>query len=139
MGDKVHLRGRAVTKGKAEGKALVAKEGLSFWGGVDAVTGKVIAAGHPLEGVDISGKVLVIPSTKGSSGTPMMMEIARHEGNLPAAMINTEVDSLAALGCIVNNIPLVADLEQDPFSVIETGDYVVVDGDAGEVTITKKG
>ena len=138
MGDKIRLKGRAITKGKVEGEALVARESISFWGGFDAITGKVITTGHPLEGVDISGKVLVIPSTKGSSGTPLMMELANHEGNLPLAMINTEIDSLAALGCIVNNVPLMTDLNQDPFTTIETGDTVTVDGDAGEVTVTKK-
>ena len=138
MADKIQLKGRAITKGMAQGEALVANESISFWGGFDAITGKIITVGHPLEGVDISGKVLVIPSTKGSSGTPLMMELANHEGNLPIAMVNTEIDSLAALGCIVNNIPLMTELDQDPFSVIETGDHVVVDGDLGEITVTKK-
>jgi predicted aconitase with swiveling domain len=81
--------------------------------------------------------VLVIRSTKGSSATPMMMRLASLEGNAPVAMVNVEVDGLAALGCIVNGIPMMADLEADPFEAISTGDEVIVDADMGVVRIFK--
>ena len=134
----VELKGRAVVKGRAAGEALVSDSVLSFWGEVDPASGKVIAAGHPLEGQSLRGKVLVIRSTKGSSATPMVLNLARLEGNAPAAFVNLEVDSLAALGCIVNGIPMITDLERSPFDAIQTGDHVVVDADAGVLTITKK-
>jgi predicted aconitase with swiveling domain len=130
--------GRGVVKGRAQGKALVADATLSFWGEVDAITGKVIAVGHPLEGESLAGRVLVIRSTKGSSGTPMILRLASLEGNAPAAMVNVEVDGLAALGCIVNAIPMIADLEQDPFALIATGDHVVVDADRGVLSVRKE-
>ena len=132
------IAGRGVVKGQAQGEALVADATLSFWGEVDAVTGKVIAVGHPLEGESLAGRVLVIRSTKGSSGTPMMLRLAWLEGNAPAAMVNVEVDGLAALGCIVNGIPMVAYLERDPFKAIATGDHVVVDADRGVLRVTPK-
>jgi predicted aconitase with swiveling domain len=125
------IAGRGVVKGRARGVALVADATLSFWGEVDAVTGKVIAVGHPLEGECLAGRVLVIRSTKGSSATPMMLRLAALEGNAPAALVNVEVDGLAALGCIVNEIPMLADLAQDPFEAIATGDDVTVDADQG--------
>ncbi len=131
MTNSVQIRCRGVVKGHAEGEALVADAMLSFWGEVDAVTGKVIAVGHVLEGQSLGGKVLVIRSTKGSSGTPLMLNLAKLEGNAPAALVNVEVDSLAVLGCIVNGIPIITDLEQDPFAAIRTGDRVEVDADLG--------
>jgi predicted aconitase with swiveling domain len=130
------IAGRGVVKGRAQGEALVADATLSFWGEVDAVTGKVIAVGHPLEGECLAGRVLVIRSTKGSSATPMMLRLASLEGNAPAALVNVEVDGLAALGCIVNGIPMMADLERDPFAAIATGDYVVVDADRDVLRVT---
>lgn len=135
MTEIVEIRGRALVKGRAEGEALVADATLSFWGEVDAITGCVIAAGHPLEGQPLSGKVLVIRSTKGSSGTPMILNLAKLEGKAPAALINVEVDSLAVLGCIVNGIPMMTALERDPFAAIRTGDRVIVDADAGVVRV----
>ena len=130
------IAGRGVVKGRAQGEALVADATLSFWGEVDAVTGKVIAVGHPLEGECLAGRVLVIRSTKGSSGTPMVLRLASLEGNAPAALVNVEVDGLAALGCIVNGIPMMAGLERDPFEAIATGDHVVVDADRGVLQVT---
>ncbi len=138
MADLIEIRGRGVVKGRAEGTALVADATLSFWGEVDAVTGKVIGSGHPLEGESLRDRVLVIRSTKGSSGTPMTLNLARLEGNAPVAFVNVEVDSLAALGCIVNGIPMMTDLERDPFSTIATGDRVVVDADRGVVRVTPR-
>lgn len=127
-----------MVKGYAEGEALVADTTLSFWGEVDAITGKVIGVGHPLEGISLGGRVLVIRSTKGSSGTPMVLNLAQLEGNAPAAFVNVEVDGLAALGCIVNEIPMMTELERDPFELIATGDHVVVDADEGVLRVTRK-
>jgi len=138
MSEVFELKGRSVVKGRAEGEALVADATLSFWGEVDAVTGKVIAVGHPLEGESLRGRVLVIRSTKGSSGTPMTLNLAKLEGTAPVAFINVEVDSLAALGCIVNHIPMITDLERDPFASIRTGDRVLVDAVDGFVRVTRR-
>ncbi len=124
MTDSIEMKGRGVVKGRAEGIALVADAMLSFWGEVDPVTGRVIAVGHPLEGESLQGRVLVIRSTKGSSATPMILNIAKLEGKAPAAFVNIEVDGLAALGCIVNHIPMMTALDGDPFAAIKTGDRV---------------
>jgi len=138
MSEVLEIKGRVVAKGRAAGEALVSDSVLSFWGEVDPVSGRVIAVGHPLEGQSLRGRVLVIRSTKGSSATPMVLNLARLEGNAPAAFVNLEVDSLAALGCIVNGIPMITDLEQSPFEAIQTGDHVLVDAESGVLTITKK-
>ena len=108
MGDELVIKCRGLVKGQAEGEALVAATTLSFWGEVDPVSGRVIASGHPLEGQCLGGKVLVIKSTKGSSATPLVIGLARQQGNAPLAFVNTEVDALAVLGCVVNRIPMVA-------------------------------
>jgi len=65
----------------------------------------------------------------------MVLNLAKLEGTAPAAFINVEVDSLAALGAIVNRIPMITDLERNPFECIRTGDYVVVDAEAGLIEI----
>lgn len=138
MSETVSVKGRGVVGGCAEGEALVADAMLSFWGEVDPVKGTVIAVGHPLEGCSLKGKVLVIRSTKGSSATPMVLNLARLEGTAPAAFVNLEIDSLAALGCIVNSIPMITDLERSPFEFIRTGDRVRVDADRGIVEVTPR-
>lgn len=138
MSETIEIRGRRIAGGKAEGEALVSRAMLSFWGEVDPVSGKVIAVGHPLEGCSLKDRVLVIPSTKGSSATPMVLGLAKLEGNAPAALVTVEVDGLSALGAIVHGIPMVAELEHDQFECISTGDLVMVDADAGLVTVTRR-
>jgi len=137
MSDSIVIKCRGVVKGQAEGEALVAPTTLSFWGEVDPISGRVIASGHPLEGKLLRGKVLVIESTKGSSATPLVIGLAHGEGNAPVAFVNMNVDALAVLGCVVNNIPMVTELERDPFEIIETGDYVYVDADNGIITVNQ--
>ncbi len=75
----------------------------------------------------------------GLSATPMVLRLASLEGKAPAALANLEVDALAALGCIVNRIPMIADLECDPFSLVRDGDHVVVDADSGFLSIVREG
>lgn len=135
MTEPFSLPARCVVSGRAAGEALVADATLSFWGEVDPGSGKVISAGHPLEGESLGGKVLVIRSTRGSSATPLVLQLARLEGNAPAALVNVEVDSLAVLGCIVNGIPMVTVEAEDAFGRIRTGDYVEVDAEAGLVRV----
>jgi uncharacterized protein len=89
-------------------------------------------------GSSLKDKVLVLISTKGSSGTSGVLAAAKKKGNAPAAFINTEVDALAALGCVVQRIPFVTNLERDPFEVIATGDIVTVDTERGIITVTKR-
>jgi uncharacterized protein len=138
MANSLRINCRGVVRGKAQGHALVAPSTLSFWGEVDPVSGRIIASGHPLEGQSLGGKVLVIKSTKGSSATPLVIGLAHAEGNAPAAFVNTDIDALAVLGCVVNQIPMVSDLQDDPFEIIETGDHVTVDADAGTLVVTKQ-
>jgi len=138
MSSETVIRCRGLVRGKAEGEALVARTTLSFWGEVDPVSGRVIAKGHPLEGQSLGGKILVIESTKGSSATPLVIGLAHGEGNAPAALVNVAIDALAVLGCVVNGIPMVAELERDPFELIHSGDHVRVDADAGTVVVARR-
>ena len=43
-----------------------------------------------------------------------------------------------ALGAVVMRVPAVTDLDHDPLELIETGDWVIVDGDSGTVELEKR-
>ena len=133
------LRGRKVVGGRAEGEALVTRERISGWGGIDPRSGTVIETRHELKGVSFAGKVLVFPGAKGSSGWSSQFHIARLAGKAPLAMLFNEMTTKIALGAVVAHAPSVTDFDQDPLQVIETGDWVKVDGDNGLVEVTKKG
>ena len=135
---KILLRGRKVVGGRAEGEALVTRDTVPGWGGVNPVQGVITEVRHDLRGVSFAGKVLVCRGAKGSSGWSAMYHTARLAGTAPKALVFNEMTTKIALGAVVMRIPSVTDFEHDPLDVIETGDWVVVDGDAGTVEITKK-
>jgi predicted aconitase with swiveling domain len=135
---KIILKGRKVVGGCVEGDALVTRETISGWGGIDPKTGIVIDLRHELAGKCFAGKVLVYRGAKGSSGWSALFHEARLNGMAPLAMVFNETTTKIALGAVVTRVPAVTDLDQDPTLIIETGDWVKVDGDAGIVEVTKK-
>jgi predicted aconitase with swiveling domain len=133
------LRGRRVVGGRAEGEALVTHETVPGWGGVNPVQGVITETRHELRGVPFKDKVLVFRGAKGSSGWSAMYHITRLAGTAPKALVFNEMTTKVALGAVVMRIPSVTDFDRDPLEVIETGDWVVVDGDRGCVEVRKSG
>jgi hypothetical protein len=138
-GQTIVLRGRKVVGGVAEGEALVTRHTISGWGGVNAMQGTIIETRHELRGQSFTGKVLVFPGAKGSSGWSGVFHTTRLAGTAPKALVFNEMTTKVALGAVVMRVPAVTDLDRDPLTIIETGDWVVVNGDSGTVEIRKRG
>jgi uncharacterized protein len=86
---------------EAQGPGLILTRPISFWGGVDPATGQIIDARHPERGQVISGTVLALPGTIGSSSaSAVLLELVRI-GRAPAAIILHEADAILLLGLIV--------------------------------------
>lgn len=132
------LTGRKVVGGVSEGEAMVTRETISGWGGIQPMTGTIIESRHELKGQSFAGKVLVFPGAKGSSGWSAMFHTARLAGVAPTALLFNIMTTKAALGAVVMRVPTVTDFDRDPLDLIETGDHVRVDGDRGVVEIWKK-
>ena len=94
------LKGRKIYKGIAEGEAIVTKDGISFYGGVDPDTGKVIEVGHELEGQSIAGKILVFPTGKGSTVGSYTLYRMKRNDMAPAAIVNEKIDTVIAVGLL---------------------------------------
>lgn len=128
------MNGRKIAGGNVEGEAIVTEEGISFYGGVDPDTGIVTEKGHPLEGKNITGKVLVFPTGKGSTVGSYTMYRLKKNGKAPAAIINKECETVVAVGVIISEIPCVDHID---ISQIKTGDRVKVNADEGAVDVEK--
>jgi predicted aconitase with swiveling domain len=135
------VSGRSVTSGSARSVALVSDMPLSFWGGFDPETGVIIDRRHPLTGQLASGRVLVIPSGRGScSGSGVLLE-SIHNGTAPAAIVTSRLDPVISLGCILgdelyaSHPPLVVISDRDRLR-IETGDVIEID-DLGCIRVMK--
>ncbi|MGY2233472.1 cis-3-hydroxy-L-proline dehydratase [Pseudomonas gingeri] len=98
------LTGRSLVEGAAQGSLLFADIGLSFWGGVDPFSGEVIDRHHPLSGEHLAGRVLALPSGRGScTGSSVMMELISN-GHAPAALVLAEADEILTLGVLVARV-----------------------------------
>ena len=86
------IEGTWLVDGELSGEVVRLDEALSFWGGFDAATGCIIDRSHPQHGVVLSGKVVAIPGSRGSSGTPGVLGEAIRQGTGPAALIVTKPD-----------------------------------------------
>lgn len=93
--------GRTLAPGAAEGEALVLDEPLSFWGGMDPVTGAVIDAHHPQRGEVLTGRIVAMPSGRGSSSSSSVLAEAIRTGTAPAAILLEEPDPIIGLGSVV--------------------------------------
>ena len=128
----MRFQGRTISPGRAEGEALVSREPIGFYGGVDPKTGVFIEKGHELEGKSVTGKILVFPKGKGSTvGSYVIYGLVANRV-APAAIVNSETETIVATGAILAGLPCV---DRVPVEKIKTGDRVVVDADSGTVEI----
>jgi predicted aconitase with swiveling domain len=125
----MRLKGRVIKEGRAEGEALVSREAIGFFGGVDPRTGVIVEPGHELEGRSISGKVLVFPKGKGSTVGSYTLYRLRKHGLAPAGIINTQSEAIVAVGAIIADIPMVDRID---ISRIKTGDEITINGEMVE-------
>jgi predicted aconitase with swiveling domain len=93
--------GRGYAPGSAEAPALVLRQPLSFWGGIDAGTGRIIDRAHPDAGASVTGMVLVMPGARGSSSSSSVLAEALRRGTGPAAIVLAVADPILPVGAFV--------------------------------------
>jgi len=136
------LYGKALITGQASGPVLHADIGLSFMGGVDAATGRIIDVHHPLCGQSIAGKILAIPSGRGScSGSLVIFELLMN-GHAPAALVFRHKETILTLGVLIaaelfqRGIP-VLQLGETEFAALSTAAHARIEGDRIQPTDTQ--
>ncbi|MBN8629230.1 MAG: DUF521 domain-containing protein [Rhodobacterales bacterium] len=134
MTDRI-LRAKALIAGQASGEILYADTGLSFMGGVDASTGRIIDVHHPLCGQSVGGKILAIPSGRGScSGSLVMFELLMN-GHAPAALVFRHKETILTLGVLIagelfqRGIP-VLQLDETDFAALSGVTHARIEGDS---------
>lgn len=114
-----------------EAPALVLTEPLSLWGGIDPRTGRIVDVHHPQRGASIAGRVLVMPSGRGSSSSASVLAEAARAGTAPAAILMREPDLILSVGAVVATELYRVDI---PVVVDALGIAGVLDGDLVRVT-----
>jgi predicted aconitase with swiveling domain len=130
---------RPISEGAGEGEALLSTDALCF-AMCEADTGCVLEKGHCLDGRSVAGKVLVMPTGKGSS-------VVQADGlyrlitkdTAPAAVVIQTPEPVLVSTIIAMEVPLVDTVDPAFYDDVEEGDHVVVDAVAGTLVLHKKG
>lgn len=144
MVEKIVLRGHRGVGGVAEGEAVVSMEPISYMMDIgsiwwsDKVMGTNKLSVPDLVGIELTGKVLVFPTSKGGIFSQEHIIDTHSRGIGPVAMVNRRTHPHFLIANIIAGVPTVDRLDKDPLEVIETGDWVKVDGQKGTVEVTKK-
>ncbi|WP_421367501.1 aconitase X [Agrobacterium tumefaciens] len=123
---------RSILPGAAEGVVIATTEALSFWGGVDPATGKVIDVHHPLHGVCLTGGVLFMPSSRGScTGSGVLLDLIL-TGRAPSALVFCEAEDVLTLGALIASemfgkpLPVLR-LDAENFALFSQASHVRID------------
>jgi predicted aconitase with swiveling domain len=123
------MDGRFLVEGPVDGTALVLAEPLSFWGGLDPVTGEIVEANHPQRGAVVTGRVLVMPSGRGSSSSATVLAESIRLGTGPSGVVLGEADEIVAIGALVAETlygvtTAVFLASRDAYATIRPGDHL---------------
>ncbi|MFK7893871.1 MAG: aconitase X [Granulosicoccus sp.] len=128
------LTAQALVAGKASGKILHSATALSFWGGVDPDNGCIIDQHHPLLGCSVTGKILAIPCSRGSStASGVLLELLLN-GHAPLALVFSEQEEILTLGVLVaavifnESIPVIRLNSQD-FTLLGMASHAIIDNE----------
>jgi len=129
---------RTLVGGYTEGEAIVSREAICFYL-CDPATGELLDKNHHLRGESLAKKVLVLPSGKGSSVVQLdgLFQM-KEKNNLPLGMIVIDAEPVLVSSVYVVETPMVDRVEEDPYSIIKDGDWVVIDGEKELITVTKR-
>ncbi|MEO6059445.1 MAG: DUF126 domain-containing protein [Candidatus Limnocylindria bacterium] len=133
------MRGRVLAPGSANAVAIVLREPLSLWGGMDPASGQVIDARHPQRGENLAGRIVVMPGARGSSSSSSVLAEAVRAGYAPAGILLAEPDLILAVGAAVAEelygvrVPIVV-VAPDELALVADGQAVAIHED-GEITL----
>ena len=124
----IKTRSTVIIEGNTSGEILHFDAPISFWGGINVETSRVVQAGHPQIGEAIAKKILVIPNLIGSSSSSAIILELIYSGLAPKAMILGTHDAIIPIGTIAarqmgwGSIPI-STLKNPDF---KTGDWVTI-------------
>jgi len=126
------IEARVMIAGRASGPALVLDDTLSFWGGFNPSNGEIIDIHHPQYRQLVGGRILCIPQSRGSAGTPGGIAETLRNGSGPLAFVLGERDVNISVGTFVANrlyelqIP-VLEVSLSTMRQISSGDQLTID------------
>jgi predicted aconitase with swiveling domain len=134
------MKGVFHVAGAASGTVLRLPAPLSFWGGVEAETGRIIDRDQPHCGAALAGRVLVMPSGRGSSSASSVLAETIRNRTGPAAIVMARPDPIITAGAMVARAlyGIVCPVVVAPIDHLADGVSVTIaiDGEAARIEIS---
>ena len=141
MSETITLHGRSISKGVAEGEAIVTDKALSFIAAAITNDGGIVRIdNHPLQGKSVTNKVLIYDTDTGSTGAGLCFYSKwKVNKSTPAAIICRQMHNIGGGFTIYTGVPSMDRIEEGlPWDFISDGDWVKVDSERGIIEVTKK-
>ncbi|MGH2561802.1 MAG: aconitase X swivel domain-containing protein [Thermomicrobiales bacterium] len=138
MSDRIILHGHPGVGPTVAGEALVSRQGFSARYDLNRQTGEFSRKAHDLYGQSVVGKILVHTTAKGGVATAWALLDMKARGVAPLGLIFQRTNPIMVQGAVLADLALLDDLAPDPFTVIETGDFVRLDPARGIAVVTKR-
>ena len=137
MAERLEFSCRCISEGAGEGAALLSRDALCF-ALCDPTTGTVIEKGHALDCQSVAGRILVMPTGKGSSVVQAdgLYRLIIN-GVAPKAVVIERPEPVLVSTIIAMEIPLVDEVDAAFYQAVENGDRVTVDATAGKIVVHK--
>lgn len=126
------IKGITLVPGQAQGATFVLHEPLSFWGGLDSVSGRIIDRWHAQAGEVISGRVLVMEAGRGSSSGSSVLAEALRRRTGPCGIVLRTRDAIVTVGAMIaaelygSGCPVVL-VESDAWSAITIASRIAIE------------
>lgn len=121
--------------GQVRGTALVASDNFSTRYDLDRERGIFSRRSHKLFGENYVGRVLVLNAAKGGVASAWMLREMVINEKAPLALLLNDANPVMAQGAAFAELPFMHRFETDITLAIKTGDTVLVDPQAGRVTV----
>jgi uncharacterized protein len=105
------LPATSLVPGEASGPVFALSQPLSFWGGFDATSGRIIDRSHPQVGARLSAHVLLMTAGRGSSSGSSVLAEAIRLRTAPCAIVT--VGAIVATELYRSSCPVVLARDSD--------------------------
>ena len=123
---------------EVSGEALVTDDNFSARYDLDRIAGIFSRPQHKLAGQSYVDKIMVFNTAKGGVASAWMLHEMESRGVAPKAILFNNVNPILAQGAALANLAMCDRfVDGDVTQLIQTGDRVTVNPEAGLVTITR--
>jgi predicted aconitase with swiveling domain len=122
-----------------EAEVLLSRDTFSIRYDMDRETGLISRRGHALEGLSLAGRIVYFPAVQGGVAAGWAFLAIAHRGPAPAGVLFGRTNPVMIQGLVMAGIPVMHQVEPDPFAVLRTGDRIRMSPARGVVELVARG